>query len=124
MYASSIVSSFRIYSLKSACVTIKSIKILTYESVYILSEVVVNQTNDFVCFLLIYIFNQENNFYLFVNESLVETDSYLFSAEIVFQEKPCSQEPACRTQNANPLPNPQMRTKHTEQGPSGVAEKA
>ena len=44
VYASSVASASRTYSLASACVAIKSTKIQMYEGVYVLSEAVVNQS--------------------------------------------------------------------------------
>lgn len=44
MYASSIASASRTYSLTSACVAIKSTKIQMYEGVNVLSEAAVNQS--------------------------------------------------------------------------------
>lgn len=78
------------------------------------------KVNNFVFFLLIYVSTNENNFSILVNDSFGETDSNLFSAEVIFQKNPCSQEPPYGTWNADPLPRPQKHMKHTEQGLSEV----
>lgn len=75
------------------------------------------KVNNSVFFLLIYVFTYENHLSILVNDLFGETDSNLFSDEIIFQEKPCSQEPPYRTSNADPLLKPQ---KHMKQEPLGT----
>lgn len=117
VYASSIGSASGTYSLTSARVAIEPTKVQMCDRVYVLSEALVDNS---IFLLLVYVFTHENNFPILVNDSLGETDSNLFSAEIIFQEKPCSQEHPYRIWNEVALPKPQKNMKHTEQGLLGA----
>lgn len=55
-----------------------------FEDMY--SETVV-KVNNFIFLLLIYVFTSEKHFPILVNDSFGETNSSLFSAEIMFSRK-------------------------------------